>query len=519
MISKAVISKYLERKLESYNWIKTLSEDELDYEISLLSVKPRLKNRSLRKHQKASFLLGTIFNNWFYVLDMGAGKTMITLSLFDYWKQMGEATRCLVVVPSDANIEGWRDEVETYTNLSFASLYGTKSQRLKALQKGCEVNVINYAGLPTMMAELKYPTKASKKKEWVPNETMCEEFVSNFDFVIYDELQNAKGHDSLRFHLCDVLSENVKFRYGASGTPMNDPSDLWSEFYLIDRGETFGQSRDIFMEAYFNQVVEAYGVKQVFDARYSRDLMAKMRYRSIRYEESEFAKNLPPKNFTCNTVLLPDTAREHYRSAMQGVIESGDNRQELVNSYIKLRQICSGYLSFKSEETGEPIYIDFPTNPKIDLLVQLVREMPYHQKMIVFYNFTHTGELITQALREQKIHHRWLYGGTKDQKKVIRDFKEDPSIHVLVSQIKPGSAGHNLQVANRIVFFEIPDNCIDRKQAIKRIHRGDQKNICYYHDFIAKDTVDHRILEALARGINLHESIVDGKSARSLLGI
>jgi len=156
--------------------------------------------------------------------------------------------------------------------------------------------------------------------------------------------------------------------------------------------------------------------------------------------------------------------------------------------------------------------ISFKENPKIEAMLELVREMPYNSKMIIYHEYTHTGHMIEQALQKEKIACVRLYGGTKDKKGAIETFKNEKSCWVLVVNNASGSKSLNLQVANYTIYFEGPVSPINRQQSQKRTSRTGQEKTTYYYDLIMKSGVDWQILSYLKEGRDLMRDIIHGRA-------
>lgn len=445
-------------------------------------------------------------------------NTKLTLDLYSYYKKLGKVRRGIIVVPNTGNVEGWREEVEIHSDLTMSGLIGnTPKQRFKALNEPSDLCVINYHGLMSMMTQLKPKDmkKAAEGRSRKTDRKMVHDFVTQFDFVAFDEIHKAKDKDSLITHLCDLLATNCDYKYGLTGTPMNKPEDLWSQFYLIDGGETLSEDYDLFKAAFFKKQQSAMGSEWVFDPKMRRQLTRLIQNKSIRYRDYE-CQDLPKTVKVRVPVVLSKRAREAYIETQKTMVDNEGDRQVTENSYIKQREITAGYTSIVDPDTGEKIFIDFPENPKLEILMELVDQMPHDSKMIVFHQYKHTGQIISDALKEAKINHRRLNGSTKDKPKIIRDFKEDPTIHVLIAS-ETGTTGHNFQVANYTVFYETFTPPITRRQADKRTHRGGQKKTCYYYDLCAKNSVDEKIYRCLQEGIDLSKLILEGSTAKGIL--
>jgi SNF2 family DNA or RNA helicase len=65
-------------------------------------------------------------------------------------------------------------------------------------------------------------------------------------------------------------------------------------------------------------------------------------------------------------------------------------------------------------------------------------------------------------------------------------------------QYQAGAMGLNLQKANKVIYFTLPDGRQDLfDQSMKRIHRIGQKNTCFYYILLCRDSVEEEILKTL----------------------
>merc|ERR1712070_354473 len=76
----------------------------------------------------------------------------------------------------------------------------------------------------------------------------------------------------------------------------------------------------------------------------------------------------------------------------------------------------------------------------------------------------------------------------------IRQFKEDPSLRVMLISLKAGGEGLNLQVANHIFIMDPWWNPASELQAIQRAHRIGQTREVKALRFVTKDTIEERII-------------------------
>ena len=59
--------------------------------------------------------------------------------------------------------------------------------------------------------------------------------------------------------------------------------------------------------------------------------------------------------------------------------------------------------------------------------------------------------------------------------------------------------GLNLQKANRVIYFTLPDKSELFEQSKARIHRIGQTRTCFYYYLLSRDTIEEDVLETLKK--------------------
>ena len=158
------------------------------------------------------------------LLDMGLGKTVISLTaiadlLFDSF----EVHRILVIAPLRVARDTWPAEIakwEHLQHLTHAVCVGTPKERRTALMAGADITIINRENIG-----------------WLIDSSG---FDFDYDMVIIDELSSFKNHKTKRFQSLMKVRPKVKRIVGLTGTPSsNGLMDLWSEFKLLDFGDSY----------------------------------------------------------------------------------------------------------------------------------------------------------------------------------------------------------------------------------------------------------------------------------------
>ena len=514
MIPKAGINRYLERPLESNLWIKKVKRKELWQSIRSLRPQPDF-DKSMFKHQLACFLLGLAHPQFCFWLDMGTGKTRLTLELLRYRYLCGELNRAIIFITSDKAYPTWAKQIERFKiDMPFQLLEGSSVEKWRALEEfGEGLLFVSYPGAVAMVSERRARKRKNGKKLRVADD-LIERFVNGVHALVMDESTRASGRDSLTHGMIKRMGRYIKTRYALAGRPFGrDPTLLFTQHLLVDGGETLGTTLGLFREAFFTSKPHPFArnkwVKQwTFDKSKKKLLSRMIQHRSVTYSAEEcidVPKFVPMRE----EVSFPVETQEYYDKAVQAIIASKGNLSVVKNVFLRMRQLSSGFIGVKNDDTGEKAEVEFSDNPKFDRLMELLEEMPDDRKAVVFYNFTYSGRKIDAACRELKMRPIWLWSGTKDYAQDLHNFENNGSYRVAVVQNQVGAmALDGLQVANYCFFYESPVGAIDREQAERRLRRAGQKRKVFQYDLLVRGSIDAKILTFHAEAEGLMKALL-----------
>lgn len=527
MLSRLAVNKFRDRQLDSYRWMKRLTLRELKRMVADLDVQHEfISKKKMWKHQYVAFLIGVYIEYFLFFLDMGLGKSRVILELIAYFKKRGDLKAALILVPNTASIESWVMQVEEHRpDLDCVPMYGSSEERWELMNDGWgEVFIINYAGLRHMCCELVELQYQDKRKLMV-NERSIRELKEKFDLICLDESTEIMNHRSLTYRLCKKLARGIRFRFGMAGIPLGrDPQALWSQFNFCDDGETLGTTLSIFREAFFKRTENYWsgGYDYKFNRKYTKRLNRVIQNRSIHYDESE-CRDVPKKMY--NPIYVPFTPemRAYYNRIVAKLKADKRDLRLARNTFLNLRQLASGFIGVIDDESGTKAHIEFPENPKMEALAQLVREIPTRRKFLIYHQFVWTGERIGKELEKLGIKYVWIRGAQKDGPAMLRQFTEDEETKAMVLSNDCGAFALNLQRANYEFFVESPVSPIIRGQAEKRLRPGlqpmvtvngrKQRRRCFYMDFIMrKNTADESIQTFLKEGKNIESALMRGSA-------
>lgn len=513
LIDPRAVAAYLDKPLDDWRWIKRVRRERLEREIHdlLRRTPPRFKTPPWT-HQLACFYVGVLEPRFLFLLEMGLGKSKILADLMTQHQRERRLEGALVLVPRLINVDSWVDDLAKHSDLEphRVDVSEIEAKRELLLRPRGDVTIIDYQGFCLAMCDRK-PSKKKDGRSLVRNDKRVRELLRQYNWLGLDEIHKLGNWESLYVHLMDPVSKGMEFCYGLTGTLFGKRVEaLHAPYYMIDRGATFGENLGLFRAAFFQPKPKGMGTEWVYDKRMDADLHRMLQHRSLRYEDAEVPEvDLPELVQRKHALVMADEQREHYLRALQGLIDANGISQEMKAAWFRMRQITSGYLEW--EDDYGPHQIVFKQNPKlIDLEATL--ERCADSKMVISYEYTSTGRLISKRLQELKIRHVWLWGGTKDPSAVRREFMEDPRCQVFLMNSEAGGTGNDglQKVARYLYLYETPSSPTARKQVVKRIHRPGQGQRSYLYDAVISGSVDQGILDGLAEGIDLYERVVNG---------
>ncbi len=515
MIKKGAVSEFLSRDFDSFLWMKKLTREQIMHELRLLRVRPYFKTEPWL-HQLVCFYIALHHPRFLFLLDMGLGKTKIILDAATQVQREGKLTHALIMVPRLINIDSWWEDTLRHSNLEpwHCDVADIEEKYERLIDPKGDITFIDYQGLHLAMSE---KAVVGGKRKLVKDEKKMRQLLKIYNFLGIDESHKLANHQSLWFSLLRQVAKRVDYCYATTGTLFgHNPEAAWSQFYLVDQGETFGENLGLFRASFFAEKISPWrGVKYHFNKHMAPTFHRMLQHRSLRYDEDEVL-DLPARVHRSQHFQMSPEQREHYLRAIEGLLNAKGKLKELEAPWLRMRQICSGYLAWKDEH-GDHI-VHFKQNAKLDGVERLIDEMG-DTKIVIAYDYTATGAMLVERVKQMGIGYEWFYGGTKDKSASRRRFMTDPKCRVMVMNSSAGGVGNDglQKVARYMILYESPSNPSDRKQVIKRIHRPGQEHRSFIYDLTYKGTIETGILNDIREGNDLYDKVVNGRITRSAL--
>lgn len=407
---------------------------------------------NLYQHQTEALERTAKFPNVAYFHDMGLGKTFTGAE-----KMRQYDNKVNLVICQKSKVSDWVEHFKTYYHQNVFDLTKTKQfGEFYGLVMGgrfSAIGVINY--------EL-----AWRRKDLLN----CTQFT-----LMLDEsslIQNPKAKQT-KF----ILKLKPKNVILLSGTPtVGKYENLWTQAHLLG----WAISEELYNKHYVNWTyIESDGfTHKVVDKEepYKNVERLKQRFRDFGADflKTDEVFDLPEQTFTM--VHVPTT--KTYRTFMKDSYVMMADGTELIGDQIfkkrlYARQLCSIWNADKLNAFRE--------------ILQSTND-----RLIVFYNFkAEVQQLIHIANELQK---PWsIVSG--DTKSLAAYENYDDSVTFI--QYQAGAMGLNLQKANKMVYFTLPERSDLFEQSKKRIHRIGQKQPCFYWILSCDNSVDEQIYATL----------------------
>lgn len=453
-------------------------------------------------HQLASFLATistTGLNEW---LDLGTGKSKVAIDVVRYFEWLRRKSWKVLVVCLSTAVEKWAEEIRAHSDCECDTLEGKITVRWDHLQQCSEKTgfyITNYEGLRLMLTK-RVTNAKGKRYETIDPKKMRLIIKQGWDAIIIDESHVIKNVDSVTFRTLNRISDGIEQRLLLTGTPFGKSLlDLWSQYYIVDRGETFGKQFGMWRQGNF---VDKgwFGPDWRVTKKGERRIRSLMFNRAIRYEESEI-KGMPEKVYRILKYDLGPEQNLAYDDAMErlGPFES------IINRTMVFRQICGGIIIREK--------FVFKNNPKLKLLIDLLKSVVDEYKVIIFHEFVMEYEVIAAALKKLKIKYSALNSTISKAKKWpgVKAFQDDPAVRVMVAHPQSGGSSLDFNCAHYCIFYSNSHDSLQRRQSEKRIHRGKIKNRRFYYDLVGKGTIEVGIHRALAKNESMFRGIMNRK--------
>lgn len=385
------------------------------------------------------------FNRVAYYWDMGLGKTFVGAEKL---VRLGAKTN--LVVCQKSKVEDWVNHFREYYRINVFNLTNKDELQdfIKYKDRVNGIGIINY--------ELTYRRPELKQLE-------------NFTLML-DESSLIQNSSTKRTKF--VTQSQPQNIILLSGTPTGGKYEkLLTQIHLLG----WRISEDLFWKHYvdwkWEESEDGFWRRKILGYKNVERLKMKLRQHGAVFLKSEEVFDLPERIFT--KVMVPTT--KEYRKFMKSRIITIDGKELVGDSALTkrlyARMLCGHYNKYKLEAFKD--LIDSTDD-----------------RLIVFYNFNDELDVLMKLVEDKPM--SIINGSIKD----LTAYEEHENSIIFV-QYQAGAMGLNLQKANKVIYFTLPQSSELFDQSKKRVHRIGQTQRCFYYYLMCSGSVEEDILSTL----------------------
>ena len=434
-------------------------------------------------HQKTTASFLSIRRKAFCFSEAGTGKTASVIWAADYLMKKGLVKRVLVLCPLSIMKAAWQQDLFKFAmHRSCSVAHGSSAQRKKIIDAGSEFVIINFDGVAVVEDEI---------------------VNGGFDLIVVDEATAYKNAQTTRWKILNRILRNTNPRlWMLTGTPAaQSPLDAYGLAKLVNPTgcpSHFGSFRDSVM---YKITQFKWGVKPQ-----AKSIVHRILQPAIRFEKSQ-CLDLPQVTHTEREAPLTAQQKKYYKLLKEQMIMEADGEAvSAINAATKLNKLLQISGGAVYSDTGE--VVQFDVSNRINVVLEAIEETT--RKVLVFVPFTHTIELLREALEKEKISCDVINGKVNLNRRsdIVARFQSEDNPRVLLIQPQAASHGLTLTEADTIIWYAPVTSVETYLQANARIDRPGQKHAMTIVHISGSD-VEAKLYQMLKGNIANHQQIID----------
>lgn len=403
---------------------------------------------NLYKHQDSAFeklknvRVGALF------MDMGTGKTLCALKLFEFRLNNGKVEKAVFLVPKSTE-KNLIVEIQKHTSFK--------------ISKDIYIYGIDSIGMSDRIYK--------EVRDLVDDKT----------FLVIDESTYIKNHLAKRTKRAIDISQRCSYKLIMTGTPITKyVKDLYSQLTFLSP-KILGY--DSFYKFKENHLEYDVNTGKIYSSHNVEWLSKKIS--PYIYEVSiDDVVDLPDKIKKTYNYTLDNEIAEEYNNVKYEFLTSIDELpQNLLYSYLtKLQKV-----------------ILYDEN-RVKVLLRVLNEIDDDKQVIIWCRFNQEIENIRNSIESYAI----FNGSIKDDELFLNGNKR-----ILLANLQTGSHGHNFQNCHYQIFFSNSFDYATRLQAERRIWRIGQQNKCVYVDIKSNAGIENMIFNCLSNKEDLLDKFLE----------
>lgn len=471
------------------------------------------------QHQETAIQQAKSQQDYALFFEMGCGKTSTCINILrQKYAEERRLMRTLILCPPIV-ISNWQREFAMHSKIKewdIIPLIKTQRERVNTLKTFAYRHEVQRESIPdgkiliTNYESMLMLDLFGAIAKWKP------------EIVVCDESHRCKDYKAKRTKAVIELAMTAKHRYLLTGTPiLNSAMDIFSQFYILDRGLTFGKSFYSFRAKYFYDKNAGMPKSKYFPdwqplPGAMEEINQAITAKSARATKQE-CLDLPPLVTQNIYVELNPLQKRLYNSMKNDFIAYIDDKACVatlaITKGLRMMQIASGFINVEEEHLGlSRKNIQLADNPRAKALEELLTEITVHSKVLVWAVFKENYDTIRAVCKAVGVNFVEVHGDVSAAQKEInvKTFNEDPACRVLIGHPASGGIGINLVAASYSIFYSRNFSLEQDLQAEARNHRGGSEihTKITRINIVAKDTIDELITDALAKKQTISDTIL-----------
>lgn len=490
-----------------------------------------LKLPPLKPYQIEDINAGLRQSRLAYFLEMGLGKSYISINVLDYHYSKGNLDKVLIICPSEGLYNYKREMVRFSNHFTEDTIeIANRTNRDPFSHTDTNVVIMTYRTF-LMISDDHYKAKTGKSGRGVNYRTPTIDLSTwgTNRAIILDESHSIANPQSRQSKVIHLHKDYFEYRYIMTGTPTpNIFTQIYSQMKFLDQ--------TIIPYSYQQWVAEVANVGNRF-SKYAVNYVYKDKQEK---EESRFASwiirrklkdeiDLPPLYMQKIYLELPEKQKQIYQELVKHtlkVLKEEDGR--IIPK--KVQQL----FPYLSQALDDPILLKDKISPDSRILYQLVNKWKFtesakyeavesllhkyieeqDQKVVVFdYHPKILDELNKNF---QKYDPLILHGEIKPPKGMQKDeyrdhlvelFKTSKKHKVFFVNAKMLTVAVNLTEIRRVIYYSRDYSYLTWSQTKARFHRNGQTESVIVNPFIYDKSLDVRLDKALEAKKDLDDTV------------
>lgn len=377
-------------------------------------------------------------------MDMGTGKTLTSLKLFDLRRSRGKVYRLIYLCPISSK-KNLISEITKHTNYEYGKDY------------------------------LIYGIDSISQSDRIYLELL--QTVNNRDMLVLDESTYIKNPHAIRTRRALAISKQTQYKLIMTGTPITKfVKDLWGQITFLS---PLIFNYDSYYKFANNHLI--YDKEKGYIIRSANVDYLTQKLSPYVYEKNiEDITTMPSQMFLSVTYDLSPEREELYERTLEKIL--GDMYLQdasdsiIYRLFVELQKI----VSYDPERVDNLDYVLSKLNPE--------------KQAMIWFKYKKERDLIIDYLTKRGSTYSIFDGEHKQEE----EFKAKKT-QFLVANIQTGSYAQNFQNCHYQIFYSNSFDYATRLQAERRTWRAGQPHKCIYYDIYSNAGIEELIIRSLRK--------------------